>query len=310
MSTRITTGMISRGVLTDLNEVANRLTQTQRKMSSGKELTRPSDDPFAVGRALGLRTDLEGIGQYRRNTDEASGWSSATDTALGTIGNIAQRARELLVRGASDTSPPSAREAIAQEIDQLLLAAKQEGNATYAGRALFAGTATDVKPYDSRPYAAGPPPVGLDAYGGDGGDVVRSIGPGVAVAVNVRGSEALGDGADGKLLATLRSVAAHLRGGTPADSTALRSVDLKALDANIDALLTLRARVGATANRLEAADARLAELEESSSMLLSETEDADMAKTLVAFSTQQAVYQSALKSGANIVQSSLLDFLR
>jgi flagellar hook-associated protein 3 FlgL len=45
-------------------------------------------------------------------------------------------------------------------------------------------------------------------------------------------------------------------------------------------------------------------------MLLSETEDADMAKTLVAFSTQQAVYQSALKSGANIVQSSLLDFLR
>ena len=35
-----------------------------------------------------------------------------------------------------------------------------------------------------------------------------------------------------------------------------------------------------------------------------------MAKTMVAFSMQQSVYQSALRSGANIVQSSLLDFLR
>jgi flagellar hook-associated protein 3 FlgL len=35
-----------------------------------------------------------------------------------------------------------------------------------------------------------------------------------------------------------------------------------------------------------------------------------MARTLVDFSTQQAVYQSALNAGARIVQSSLLDFLR
>ena len=64
------------------------------------------------------------------------------------------------------------------------------------------------------------------------------------------------------------------------------------------------------ANRLEAAGARLAQLEESTTKLLSDVEDADMAKTLVAFSTQQAVYQAALRAGANIVQASLLDFLR
>jgi hypothetical protein len=31
---------------------------------------------------------------------------------------------------------------------------------------------------------------------------------------------------------------------------------------------------------------------------------------MVDYSTQQSVYKSALQSGANIVQSSLLDFLR
>jgi flagellar hook-associated protein 3 FlgL len=51
-------------------------------------------------------------------------------------------------------------------------------------------------------------------------------------------------------------------------------------------------------------------LEESTTSLLSDTEDADMAKTLIDASTQQAVYQSALRAGATIVQSSLLDFLQ
>ena len=35
-----------------------------------------------------------------------------------------------------------------------------------------------------------------------------------------------------------------------------------------------------------------------------------MAKTLIDLTTQQSVYQAALQSGAQIIQPSLLDFLR
>ena len=35
-----------------------------------------------------------------------------------------------------------------------------------------------------------------------------------------------------------------------------------------------------------------------------------MAQTITEYSTQQAAYNAALRAGANIVQSSLLDFLR
>jgi len=38
--------------------------------------------------------------------------------------------------------------------------------------------------------------------------------------------------------------------------------------------------------------------------------DTDIAKTLIELSSQTAAYQAALRSGANIVQSSLMDFLR
>lgn len=301
MSTpRITSSMISRGVLADLNDVATRVTETQRKMATGKQLTRPSDDPFAVGRALGLRTEVEGLTQYQRNTADAEAWTAATDTALGTLTDVAQRGRELLLRGANGTASPSERAMIAAEIDQLIEAAKQDANATQGGRSLFAGAATNVKPYAT----------GSDAYSGDGGDIVRSIGPGVSVIVNVRASDVLGNGTDGKMLNALRDVSAHLRGGTAPDLAALGGSDITALDRSIDTLLSTRAQIGSVANRLSAAGSRLAELEEGARGLLSETEDADMAATLIDYSMQQSVYQSALKAGAGVVQASLLDFLR
>ena len=297
---RITSSMIHRGVLADLNEIATRVSRTQLKLSSGKEILRPSDDPFGTGRALGLRSELDGLGQYRRNAADAEGWTTATDTALGTITDIAQRARELLLRGANGTASATERETIAKEIDHLIGSAKDTMNSTYAGRSLFGGTATATKPYGT----------GSDAYLGNASDVVRSIGPGVAVIVNARGDDVIGDGTDGKLLNTLRDISAHLRGTTAADTAALGSTDVVAIDRSLDSVLVARAEIGATARRVESADGRLAELEENARGLLSETEDADMARTLVDYSVQQSVYQSALRAGAGIVQTSLLDFLR
>jgi flagellar hook-associated protein 3 FlgL len=296
---RITSSMIHRGVLADLNSVASKIADTQRKMATGKELTRPSDDPYAVGHALGLRTELEGLTQFRRNAAEAESWTAASDSALGRLTDIVHRSHELLLSGATGTASASDRKTMADEIDQLVDAAKQEANSNVGGRSIFSGTATNIKPYD----------LTTDAYHGDTGDIVRTIGPGVSVAVNVRASDILGDGTDGKMINTLRDIAAHLRGGTAADQTALGGTDIKAIDRSLDVVLSAQAQIGGVANRLSAADDRLSQLEESSRNLLSTTEDADMAATLIDYSMQQSVYQSALRAGAGIVQASLMDFL-
>ncbi len=298
MSTRITNGMLVRSVLADLTTVDQRLSLLQRKLSSTKEITKPSDDPYGAGRAMALRGELEATSQYKRNVREALGWASVTDTALSKIGDLAQRARELIVRGANDQAQTS-RDAIAEEIDQLADAMKQEASTTYDGRYVLGGTRTDIKPYA----------MGSDLYAGDSGAIVRQLGPGVALGVGVRGDEVLGGSATatGDLLRVMRDAAAHLRAG---DGASLGTVDLQDMQGQIDHLLGIRARVGATANRLETAGTRLAELEESTMQLLSETEDADIASTIVAYSTQKSVYQAALRSGADLVQMSLLDFLR
>ena len=302
--TRITQSMLNRSLLNDLYDVSGRLSTTQRKLSSGKELTRPSDDPFAVSRAISLRDEIESVRQYQRNVSEALAWNGVTETALAQLGDVLKRAKELAIQGANDAMGAVARETIATEIDQLVEAAKQNLNAEHAKRYVFSGTLTDTQPYTTG---------GPDAYAGNGGLIPREIGPGVTLQVNVLGSDILGQGqaaADDKVLHVLRDVAQHLRGGTAADLTALRGTDLRRLDANFDELSRLRAEVGAVTARLESAQASLHEVEETSLTLLSDTEDADMAKTLVDFTTQQTVYQSALRAGAQVVQTSLLDFLR
>jgi flagellar hook-associated protein 3 FlgL len=306
MSGRITSMMISRSVLADLNDVSSRLAKTQQKMSSGKEITRPSDNPYGTSRALTLQSDLDGTQQYQRNIGEAVAWQNITDAALSKINDAVQRARELVVGAASDSAGQAARTADAQEIDQLIETIKGEMNANYGGSYVFSGTATNAKP-----YVLGTPV--NDAYAGDAGTVAREIGPGVSVTINTIGRTVLGDGqasGDNKLLDVLRDITDDLRGGTTANANNLRGTDLQRLDANLAALTQARATVGATTNRLEAADARLQEVEETTTKLLSDVEDADMAKTFIDYSMQQNVYQSALRAGSNIIQQSLLDFLR
>jgi flagellar hook-associated protein 3 FlgL len=114
---------------------------------------------------------------------------------------------------------------------------------------------------------------------------------------------------DGGVISVLRTISQHLRSGSATDADSLRTTDLSSLDASLDTISSARAVNGATTNRLTSASDRLSQIEQSTTSLLSDTQDADMAKTMIDFSMQQTVYQSALRAGANIVQASLLDFL-
>jgi flagellar hook-associated protein 3 FlgL len=315
VNTRITTGMVQRNVLSDLNAVSDKLVRAQLKASSGKEITRPSDDPFNASRAMALRQDQAGVVQYQRNVEDARGWQETTEQALGSITDALQRARDLLVQGGSDTLDQTSRDSIAAELEQLLEGIKQSANATYRGSYIFAGSDTA-----SPPYKVGDTSPTRDVYGGDLAGlnpaipgIVREIGPKVTMSINVVGEEMLGNGqttppeSPPRLLAVLRNAIDDMKANNGA---AVRGTDLPALDANLDKLLEVRARNGARSNRLESALSRLGEVEDAGRKQLSDVEDADIAKTMIELSSQSAAYQAALRSGANIVQSSLMDFLR
>jgi len=92
-------------------------------------------------------------------------------------------------------------------------------------------------------------------------------------------------------------------------SSSLSGERLEELDAYLDHLLRVRARVGAKVNRLEATQKRFEDNKIQLTSLLSKIEDVDIAEVAMNLSNQQAIYQAALRTGAKIVQTSLIDFL-
>jgi len=297
---RITESMTGRRLLYDLNASTTLVAKYQRQISSGQRMEKPSDDPLATHTAMRLRSELQSLSNDQRSISDAKGWLDTTEAALGSITDVVQRANELALQGANGTLAQKDRNKVADEIDQLIETAKSAANASYGGRFVFSGTETD-----QQPYAVGGP----DTWNGDtGGTIYRQVGAGQTITVNVRGEDVLGSGgADGKLLSTLRSLAANLRSGNVA---AIRATDLGNLQTNLETVTAARGVTGALTTRIESAGQRLAQIEEATTGLLAEAESTDIAKALIQLTTQQSVYQAALKSGQTLIQPSLLDFLR
>jgi flagellar hook-associated protein 3 FlgL len=285
--------MSQRHVLADLRRVQERLANAQSQVSSGKRIEKPSDDPLGAERAMRLNDKLESTSAYRTAVDESRSWLDATDSALDSLNQIVQHVRELTLQAANGSTSDAGRQAIKQQIDQLTEEAKSTLNSAYDGRYVFSGTKTDTPPYSA---ATG------DAYQGDAAPVVRQIGPGVSVQVNVTGDDVLSG-----LLPALRTLSSHLASN---DIAALGTSDLKAIDAGFDNLSAKRGAIGAITNRVDAAGTRLDDTADITTAFLSKTEDADLPQALTDLSAQQTALQAALRGGATLIQQSLMDFLR
>jgi len=287
-----------------MNAALEKLQRNSEELSSGRSILAPSDNPYGASRAVDLQSQLDGLGSYTRSVQDGISW---TQTASGSMQNIAAamgRVRELLISAGNGTNSQADLSNVAVEVTQLTEAIKQDADIQYGGQYVFSGTLTTTAPYAQ---GAG------DEYKGNNGSILRSIGPGATVAISTNLSEVLGSGkgaADGKALDTLRTIVQHLTEGTEAGKAALTTTDLKALSTNIEELTQLESNNGSVTNQLQTAAARIESIETSLAGALSNTEDASVAKVSIAYSTQQAAYQAALRASSTIIQESLLNFLK
>lgn len=300
MNTRITPNMIAGSTLADINAAQATMTRSQEELASGKSILQPSDNPYGAAQSITLQSAIDGLSAYEHGAQDGVSWMNTSASALTSIDSQVQRVRELVLQGASGINSPTDLENIAEEVEQLTEGIKQSADTQYAGQYVFSGTLTATAPYK---------PGAEDAYQGNEGAIARALGPGssVNVAVNLAGVLGSGGG-DGKLLSTLRTIAQNLREG-PAAVEALRTTDLKNLDANINALTGLQAEAGAVTDQLQLALSRISSLQDTATAQLANVQDANFAQVSIEYSNQHAAFEAALRAGASIVQESLLEFL-
>ena len=120
MSSRITQKTVSRTVMDGLQGNLARMQKLQEQLSSGKQMSRPSDSPVKTVEALQFRSTIRRTEQYVRNADDGLAQLGAADAALTDGLSLTRRVRDLVLTGMNDTVGPEGRAALAGEIDQTL----------------------------------------------------------------------------------------------------------------------------------------------------------------------------------------------
>ncbi|MDP4088225.1 MAG: flagellar hook-associated protein FlgL, partial [Bacillota bacterium] len=143
---RVTNKMLSNNFLRDMNNNLENMQTLQQQMSSGKEIRKPSDNPFKAARAMQLNTDINANKQYNENISDTVNWLDTTDTALGQAGNVLQRVRELLVSSGNAAYGPDEKTAIKDEINEKVGELSQILNTNFDGKYVFGGTRGTTKP--------------------------------------------------------------------------------------------------------------------------------------------------------------------
>lgn len=298
---RVTNQGLLHNYLSNLNRNLTYLSKFQNQLSSGKEIHRPSDDPFGSTRVMSLRSSLAQNKQYLRNIEDSMGWIDMTDTALGNMGDILTRIKELSIQGFSGTMAENDRHAVEVEVKQLINQLAQIGNTKYDGKYIFAGSATIQRPFS----------VNGDMLSYNGTDRVleREISERVSLVINIPGNWINEGRFAGELTEDLASTLNKLVSALATTEENDES-HIEKLEEHIDNILALRAEMGAKYNRLEAAKHKNEEETLNMTELLSKTEDIDFAGKIMEYMTLQNVYMASLSTGAKIMMPTLLDFLR
>lgn len=330
---RVTNQMMSKSFLKDLNRNQNYMKRINDQLTSGKEIRRPSDNPFKVARSMQLNSDINANTQYNENIKDTINWLDTTDTALEQLGNSLGRFRELMVSAGNAAYGSDEKRAIKDEMNEKVNEIAQILNTNFDGKYIFGGSKGSTKPVGTdKNIITGNNSLHLS---GNNGEVLNidnldedvqnqinminkklavEVSQGVTMDYNVSATDILlfkdKNGVSINVMDLLKDITNNVASGNPLDGAKITSENLKVMDETVSNLLRIRAEVGAKQNRMESAGSQNEDQNFNLTDILSQTEDIDLAQKNIEAAVAQNVYMASLQVSAKIIQPSLLDFLR
>ena len=300
---RITGKMMSNSYQRNLNNTLGQLQHVNNQLSMGKEVWKPSHNPFLATRIMDYDTEIARKEQFLRNIEDVGSYLDVTDGALGQLNDQMKRLKELGVQASTQTNSESERQIIAKEVEGLVNAMVDTLNTSYDGKYIFSGMQATTKPFELTKQADGSFSV---AYNGDAEVVQVEISKGVAVDRNITGEQVLGNVNGQNVFETLNEFLVALNN----DDAEKVGELVSDLDSHYDNVLQLRGKVGATQSRMELTAGKTSDEILSMTELLSATEDVDWAAKMIEYKSLETGYMASLQISSQVLQKTLLDFLR
>lgn len=295
---RVTDQQIFGQVVNQFQQISQKTLEAQLQASTGKRISKPSDNPIAFGRIVLDKTDLAQTNQWLRNIDSGSTRLASADQTLGQVDNILSRIKELAVGGRSDTNTANDRTLIAKEVRELHRELIQLANTEINGQRIFAGTKTD-----SDPFVLGSGDT--VTYAGNSESQSIAVGKNQTIQVTVPGDQIF-TGATTNLFDSIKNLLTALE----ANNGSGIETGISTLDQAITQVAAARGQVGALDNRLTTTQAALQGALHLVQTSLSQDQDIDLADAISNLTRQQTALQAAARSANALFDNSLLNFLK
>lgn len=318
---RVTTSLMTKSYIRNLNRQTNRVQKYQEQLSSLKEVNRPSDDPLTVSKIMDLNNNITQNVSYVTTIDEAIDWTNVQDAALGQATNSLGRIRTLIQSAANGTFTEEDRLAVKNDVEGEIGSFVDALNTSIGGRYVFAGQHTTDKPFDildEADLADNDGKYGIIKYNGtptvDGSkhNLPREVAPGVTVDLITDGNElnVFGKDADDKDKTIGKFFEDVLKAlSSDGDPSELGGDLLADADKAIDNVVEMRVNIGATFNRFESAKNRNETENLNLKSILSSKQDVDLAEKYMEYSMEMIAFEATLQIGTRVLQTNILNFL-
>ena len=308
MVMKVSTSMFFDRASAQLANVQGNLAKTQEQLSTGKQITKPSDEPDKASLVTRLESEIARQKSYQESIKAIEIRRKAEETALNSTSDVMFRMKELSVQAANDTLGAADRKTIALEMTELRnqilsLANSQDSNGNY----LFAGSRVSQMPFS-------PDAKGVIVYKGDQARMVVGVGDNRRMNQNIPGSDAFtnvvrDDGKGGRVGIGFFQAMGDL-------IEAVKSCNRVAIQRGISEIDTLQqglsdatAQVGTDLNVVDSQNNVLDEITLRLKTTMSDIQDLDYTEAITKMNKDQLALEAAQSSFAKISKLSLFNYI-
>ncbi len=126
----INTNIASLTAQRNLNGSQSSLATSLQRLSTGLRINSAKDDAAGLAISERFTTQIRGLNQAIRNANDGVSFAQTAEGALSTTGDALQRIRELAVQSINDTNSSSDRQALNNEVNQLIAEVNRIAGAT------------------------------------------------------------------------------------------------------------------------------------------------------------------------------------
>ncbi len=141
----VNTNLFSLNAQRNLNTTQSQLQTSLQRLSSGLRVNSAKDDAAGLAIAERFTSQIRGLNQAIRNSNDGISFSQTAEGALSTATNALQRVRELAVQSANDTNSSTDRQALNNEVQQLVAEINRISNSTqFNGANILDGSSSSL----------------------------------------------------------------------------------------------------------------------------------------------------------------------